>query len=50
MTQREAVELVRRAISNPGRVPSWHYAIMRKHRKEWPTLWNALDELLRSKP
>lgn len=23
---------------------------MRRHRREWPTLWRAIDDLLRFKP
>jgi hypothetical protein len=33
------------AYNNPGPVPEYHYSIMRKHRKEWPTLWEALDKM-----
>jgi hypothetical protein len=33
------------AYNNPGPVPEYHYSIMRKHRKEWPTLWGALDKM-----
>ncbi len=48
MTEREAIEAVRRAILVAGPHPRYHAEIMRKQRAEWPTLWNALDELLKS--
>lgn len=31
------------AYNNPGPVPEYHYQIARKHRQEWPTLWESLD-------
>jgi hypothetical protein len=42
----EAVKNVVMAIRDSGSVPRWHYRIMFRHRKEWPTLWKALDELI----
>ena len=35
------------AITDEGRMPEYHQQIMKKHRQEWPTLWQALDEILR---
>ena len=49
MSQDEAVQKVKRAILNEGRMPAHHRKVMQQHRKEWPTLWAALDELMRSK-
>ncbi len=40
------VEEIREAILNEGPHPSLHKQIMAKHRKEWPTLWRALDKLM----
>lgn len=37
---------VRRAIVNTGSHPGYHTTIMNRHRKEWPTLWRALDKLV----
>lgn len=37
---------VRRAIWDAGPFPSYHREVMERHRREWPTLWKALDELL----
>lgn len=35
-----------RAVRNPGRVPGHHWRTMARHRKEWPILWEAIDELV----
>jgi len=43
---RRAVEGVRRAIVIAGPQPSFHDFVMARHRREWPTLWAAIDELL----
>ena len=32
-----------RAYNNPGSHPDYHYATMRRHRREWPVLWRSLD-------
>lgn len=42
----EAAHRVHRAIVDEGPVPPYHNRVMEKHRKEWPTLWAALDELI----
>lgn len=42
----EAISEIRAAIFNSGRVPSYHSEVMAKHRREWPTLWHALDKLI----
>lgn len=47
MSLEKAVEDVREAIENEGPVPEFHRKVMAKHREEWPTLWRALDSLLR---
>lgn len=41
-----ALNDVRRAIQDPGRSPSHHREVMARHRREWPTLWAALDRLI----
>lgn len=46
-TKREAIKQLRNAIDVEGRSPEHHHNIMAKHRKEWPTLWKAIDRLLR---
>ena len=42
----EKVEALRRAITDAGPVPEYHRTIMARHRREWPTLWQAIDALL----
>lgn len=34
------------AIQNEGPMPAYHREVMARHRREWPTLWNALDKLV----
>ena len=46
MSLRDAAEQVRKAIEIEGRLPEYHQEIMHTHRKEWPTLWEALDNLI----
>jgi hypothetical protein len=40
------VDELRRAIEDPGPRPDIHFEIMARHRREWPTLWAAIDRLL----
>lgn len=44
----EIIVEIRDAILNEGPQPLYHKSVMEKHRKEWPTLWNALDKLIKS--
>ena len=46
--QQQAVKAVVMAVRDPGRAPRFHYRLMFRHRKQWPTLWKALDELIAS--
>lgn len=41
----EIIKEIDNAWNNPGPVPSYHYAMQNKLRREWPTLANALDKL-----
>jgi hypothetical protein len=41
-----AAALIVRAIKEEGVNPQHHREVMTKHRKEWPTLWRAIDRLL----
>ena len=34
------------AIVREGPSPSKHYRVMRKHRRQWPTLWKKIDRLI----
>jgi hypothetical protein len=45
-----AARRIAEAIQNPGPVPAYHAEIMARHRREWPTLWQAIDELLSAIP
>lgn len=47
-SQNTKIKTLGRAIRNAGPQPKLHASIMRKHRKEWPTLWKAIDSLLES--
>ncbi len=33
---------VQEAITNAGPNPSYHRQIIKRHKKEWPTLWKIL--------
>ena len=41
-----AIRDVRRAVQNEGPVPKHHRAVMARHRREWPALWEAIDRLM----
>lgn len=40
------LEQLRAAIRDEGPAPELHRAVMARHRREWPVLWEALDDLL----
>lgn len=46
--QNGKIEAIREAIENEGPSPSHHHAVMANHRKQWPTLWEAIDRALDS--
>jgi len=35
------------AIENEGKAPWYHRRVWKRHRKEWPALWEGLDDLMR---
>jgi len=39
---------LRESITNEGSKPRYHREIQARHRREWPTLWKAIDNLLRA--
>lgn len=39
-------ELLWKALYDKGPAPEYHDQIHRKHRKEWPELWIAIDRLV----
>lgn len=42
--------LLREAIQDEGPNPEHHRETMARHRREWPTLWRAIDAFLSPKP
>lgn len=44
----EARERVYHAIMDQGPQPRHHLDTMKRHRREWPALWRALDELMQT--
>lgn len=42
---RSVIDTLLNAINNAGPVPKHHIQVAAKHRKEWPTLWKAIDQL-----
>ena len=44
---RKALQKVENAIIEEGKMPSYHRAVMERHRMEWGTLHNAIDEALK---
>lgn len=43
---RKALKKIENAIIEEGKMPSYHNAVMKRHRMEWGTLHNAIDEAL----
>lgn len=37
---------IKQAIQNQGPKKTYHQKIVKKHRKEWPTLWVGIDKLI----
>jgi hypothetical protein len=37
---------IQRAITEEGRSPAHHQQVMRRHRKEWPSLWKAINKAM----
>jgi hypothetical protein len=44
---RSALQKIEQAIVEEGKMPSYHRAVMKRHRQEWGTLHNAIDEALK---
>ena len=45
---RNAIIRIEKAITDEGKVPSYHRATMKRHRKEWKTLHTAIDEAIKA--
>lgn len=43
-----AIEMLRRAIEDAGPEPDYHRVQLARLQRTWPTLWNAIQEVLRS--
>ena len=42
-----AVERIEKAIVEEGKMPEYHKAVMKRHRDEWGTLHNAIDNAIK---
>lgn len=42
----EAIARLLEAVLDEGPAPGYHREIMGRHRREWPTLWEAIDALV----
>lgn len=43
----KAVERIEQAIIDEGKMPAYHKAVMARHRNEWGTLHNAIDDAIK---
>lgn len=41
-----AIQLLNAAIGDKGPSPGYHMEVLKRHRKEWPALWTALDQVM----
>lgn len=48
--QAAALEELARAVRDSGPRPDIHRQILERQRREWPTLWRAIDRLLDTLP
>lgn len=40
------MDAIRNAVLDEGPNPAYHRAMLARHRREWPTLWQAIDAIL----
>lgn len=45
---RKALRKIENAIIEEGKMPSYHKAVMARHRLEWGTLHNAIDDAIKA--
>ncbi len=45
---RKALEKIEQAIIEEGKMPSYHKQVMARHRMEWGTLHNAIDDAIKA--
>lgn len=43
---RKAIQKIEDAIIEEGKMPSYHKTVMARHRMEWGTLHNAIDNAI----
>ena len=43
-----AAEGIKSAIEEEGPHPDFHWRIVHRHGREWPTLWTAIENLMRA--
>ncbi len=43
---RAAIQKIEQAIVDEGKMPPYHRSVMKRHRMEWGTLHNAIDEAI----
>jgi hypothetical protein len=44
---RAAINKIEQAIIEEGKMPPYHRAVMKRHRQEWGTLHNAIDDAIK---
>lgn len=42
----DAALQIHRAVRTVGPAPRYHRRILRRHRREWPVLWRAIDNTI----
>jgi len=47
MSEEELVARLRSLIKDPGRNPEWHQTQIYLLRKNWPLLWQFIEETIR---
>lgn len=45
---KDAIDKLHDAVYDQGSHPSHHAHVMARHRAEWPSLWAAIDALLKA--
>jgi chromosome segregation ATPase len=43
---KNSIDSLEMAIKDEGPYPKHHRKIMFRHKREWPTLWNAIDKVI----
>jgi hypothetical protein len=42
----QALQALEDAVTDLGPRPDYHRQVMERHRREWPRLWQAIDDIL----